>query len=127
MVTSFTNLGSSTFGTVLKERGSFARTMFLGKRIHLRTPFSQVNDTFALIRFSQVNGMFVTVQTRQAIISSLSYTSLLAIASPNDTSCLIQAIIISSPIDTTGPATTTVTRSLFFIRFNVFLDPGRSW
>ena len=39
--------GGSTF---LKECGSFAHTIFPGKRIHLRTQFSQVNVTFAHIR-----------------------------------------------------------------------------
>ena len=38
--------------TFFKECGSFARTLFPGKRIHLRTQFSQVNVTFAHIRFS---------------------------------------------------------------------------
>ena len=45
--------------TFLKECGSFAHTIFPGKRIHLRTKFPQVNVTFAQIRFSQVNGMSV--------------------------------------------------------------------
>ena len=80
MVTYFTKLGSITFGTLLKERGSFVRTILSGKRIYLHTQLSQVNNTFALIRFSQVNGLFVTVQTSQAIISSLIYTSFLDIS-----------------------------------------------
>ena len=45
--------------TFSKECGSFARIIFPGiKCIHFRTQFSQVNVTFAHIRFSQVNGMF---------------------------------------------------------------------
>ena len=44
--------------TFLKECGSFAHTIFPGKHDHLRTQFSQVNVTFAHIRFSQVTGMF---------------------------------------------------------------------
>ena len=38
--------------TFLKECGSIARTIFPGKRIHLRTQFPQVNVTFAHTRFS---------------------------------------------------------------------------
>ena len=38
--------------TFLKECGSFAHTIFPGKRIHLRTQFPQVNVTFAHTRFS---------------------------------------------------------------------------
>ena len=57
--------------TFLKECGSFAHTMFPGKRIHLRTQFSQVNVTFAHTRFSQVNGMFALTRLyRQAKPSS---------------------------------------------------------
>ena len=44
--------------TFLKECGSFAHTIFPGKRFHLRTQFPQVNVTFAHIKFSPVNGMF---------------------------------------------------------------------
>ena len=44
--------------TFLKECGSFAHTIFPGKRIHLRTKFLQVNVTFGHIRISQVSGMF---------------------------------------------------------------------
>ena len=47
--------------TFLKECGSIAHTIFSGKCFHLRTPFPQVNVTFAHINFSQVNGMFVLV------------------------------------------------------------------
>ena len=45
--------------TFLKACGSFAHTIFPGKRFHLRTLFHQVNVTFAHIKFSPVNGMFV--------------------------------------------------------------------
>ena len=38
--------------TFLKECGSFAHTIFPGKRFHLRTQFPQVNVTFAHIKFS---------------------------------------------------------------------------
>ena len=44
--------------TFLKECGSFAHTIFPGKRFHLRTQFPQVNVTFAHIKFSSVNGLF---------------------------------------------------------------------
>ena len=44
--------------TFLKECGSFAHTIFPGKRFHLRTQFHQVNVTFAHIKCSPVNGMF---------------------------------------------------------------------
>ena len=54
--------------TFSKECGSFAHTIFPGKRIHLRTQFSQVNATFAHIRFSHVNVMFALAS--QAPISS---------------------------------------------------------
>ena len=51
--------------TFSKECGSFAQNIFPGKRIHLRTQFSQVNDTFAHIGF--VNGMFALAKLyRQA-------------------------------------------------------------
>ena len=63
--------------TFSKECGSFAHTIFPGKGIHLRAQFSQVNVTFAHIRFSQVNGMFALArlysQLSQALISSPSY------------------------------------------------------
>ena len=44
--------------TFLKECGSFAHTIFPGKRFHLRTQFPKENVTFAHIKFSPVNGMF---------------------------------------------------------------------
>ena len=47
--------------TFLKECGSFAHTIFPGKRFHLRTKFHQVNVTFAHIKCSPVNGMFALV------------------------------------------------------------------
>ena len=40
--------------TFLRECGSFARTIFPGKHIHLRKQFSQVKVTFMHIRFFQV-------------------------------------------------------------------------
>ena len=40
--------------TFLEECGSFAHTVFPGKRIHLCTQFPKVNVTFAHIRFSQI-------------------------------------------------------------------------
>ena len=53
--------------TFSKECGSFAHSIFPGKRIHLRTQFSHVNVTFAHIRFSQVSGMFALARLyRQA-------------------------------------------------------------
>ena len=44
--------------TFLKECGSFAHTIFPGKRFHLRTQCPRVNVTFAHIKFSTVHGMF---------------------------------------------------------------------
>ena len=50
-----TQMVAAHLRTFLKECGSFAHTIFLGKRIHLCTQFPQVNVTFAHIRFSQVS------------------------------------------------------------------------
>ena len=102
--------------TFLKECGSFAHTIFPGKRFHLRTQFPQVNVTFAHIRFSQVNeclrALFSSPSyTSFLVISSPSYTSFSVIFSPSDTSCLIQATI-------------ECTRSVVFIRFYTFKKHG---
>ena len=58
--------------TYLKECGSFARKLFQGKRIHLRTQFALVNVTFAFIRFSQVhvNSMFTLARLFRQVKSS---------------------------------------------------------
>ena len=66
--------------TVLKECGSFAHTIFPGKH-HLRTQFSQVNVTFAHIRFSQVTGMFALTRLHRQANSSFPVKA-------EDTSCL---------------------------------------
>ena len=78
--------------TFLKECGSFAHTIFPGKRNHLRTQFSQVNVTFAHIRFSQENGMFALArlhgQGKPPFPAQAIYL-ILAISSPSDTFCLM--------------------------------------
>ena len=50
--------------TFLKECGSYARTIYLGKGIHLRIKFIQEHVTFAHARLSQANGtcMFALVR-----------------------------------------------------------------
>ena len=59
--------------TFWKECDSFAHTFSPGKRFHLRTQFPQVNVTFAHIRFSHENGMYM-VKTSQALNFIPSYT-----------------------------------------------------
>ena len=68
--------------TFLKECGSFVHTIFPGKHYHLRTQFSQVNVTFAHIRFSQVTGMFALARLHRQAKPSFP-------AKAQDTSCLM--------------------------------------
>ena len=68
--------------TFLKECGSFAHTIFPGKHYHLRTLFSQVNVTFAHIRFSQVTGMFALARLHRQANPSFPVKAA-------DTSCLM--------------------------------------
>ena len=74
-------LGGSTF---LKECGSFAHTIFPGKRFHLRTQLPQVNATFAHIRFSQVNGIFASFLVRAIhLVSSKLQLIVLNLVAPH--------------------------------------------
>ena len=61
--------GGSTFAYILKECGSFARTISLGKHIHLHTQYPQVNVT-------------------DFLISNPCCTSFTVMSSPSYTSCL---------------------------------------
>ena len=63
-------------------RGSFAHTIFPGKHYHLLTQFSQVNVTFAHVRFSQINGMIALARLHSQAKPSFPVKAA-------DTSCLM--------------------------------------